>query len=151
MRLMSCPLMQSFMATIGINAEIKTLISADFNAQKAEGVYDLGVMINGGASKKDFVNNYIRLYSTEGVNYKNMMAKPADYEEALFGARAATTQDEKETLLQKAARLLSHDYALVVALGYTTPIAFGQDYVHDTGVCTTTSEAWTPDTAWVNK
>ncbi len=144
-------LMQSFMATIGIKAEIKTLISADFNAQKAEGVYDLGVMINGGASKKDFVNNYIRLYSSEGVNYKNMMVKPADYEEALFGARAATTQDEKEALLQKAARLLSHDYALVVALGYTTPIAFGQDYVHDTGVCTTTSEAWTPDTAWVSK
>ena len=41
--------------------------------------------------------------------------KPADYEEALFGARAAKTQEEKKELLKTAARLFSHDYALVVA------------------------------------
>ncbi len=141
---------QASMASIGINAELKVITSADFNAQKAEGVYDLGVMINGGSSKKDFVANYVRLYSSEGVNYKNMMAKPADYEEALFGARAATTQEEKETLLKKAARLLAHDYALVITLCYTTPVAYGHENVHDTGIATTTSEAWTPEKAWKN-
>lgn len=138
-------IMQAFMAEIGINAEIKVITSADFNAQKAEGVYDYGVMINTGSSKKDFVANYIRLYSSEGVNYKNMMAKPADYEEALFGARAATTQEEKETLLKKAATLLSHDYALVIALGYTRPVCFSNGKVHDTGMggsALTLEKAW---------
>ena len=141
-------MLQAYMSTIGINAEVKKLTSADFNAEKAEGTYDLGIMINGGASKKDFTANYIRLYSSEGVNYKNMMAKPADYEEALFGARAATTQEEKETLLKKAARLLAHDYALVVSLCYTTPVAYGHDGIHGTGISETTSEAWTPNSAW---
>lgn len=140
--------LQACLSQIGINAEIKVLTDADFNAQKAEGVYDHGIMINGGASKKDFVNNYVRLYSSEGVNYLNMMAHPEDYEEALFGARAATTQEEKEALLQEAARLLSHDYALVVALGYGKPVCYAQEDVHDTGIYTTTSEAWTPEKAW---
>ena len=81
--------------------KIKMLTNADFNAQKAEGTYDLGIMINAGASKLDFTANYIRLYSTEGVNYKKMLAKPADYEEALFGARAAKNLDEKKELLQE--------------------------------------------------
>lgn len=133
---------------VGIKAEIKSLTSADFNAQKAEGVYDLGIMVNNGSSKLDFTANYIRLYSSEGVNYKNMMAKPADYEEALFGARAAKTQEEKKELLKTAARLFSHDYALVVATGYQPAHCFAQEGVHDTGVCTTTAEAWTPNCAW---
>ena len=141
-------ILQAYMATIGINAQVKQLTSADFNAQKAEGTYDLGVMINGGSSKKDFTANYIRLYSSEGVNYKNMMVKPADYEEALFGARAATTQEEKETKLKAAARMLTHDYVLVVALCYTTPVAYGHENVHDTGISVTTAEAWTPKRAW---
>lgn len=141
-------ILQAYMSTIGINAEIKYLTNADFNAQKAEGVYDLGIMINGGSSKLDFTSNYIRLYSSEGVNYKNMMAKPADYEEALFGARAATTLEEKKELLKKAARLLSHDYALVVAAGYQSAYSYAQDGVHDTGICSTTAESWTPEKAW---
>ena len=74
--------------------------------------------------------------------------KPADYEEALFGARAAKTQEEKKELLKTAARLFSHDYALVVATGYQPAYCFAQEGVHDTGVCTTTAEAWTPNCAW---
>ncbi len=143
-------ILQAYLSTIGINAEVKMLTSADFNAQKAEGTYDLGIMINGGSSKKDFTANYIRLYSSEGVNYKKMMAKPADYEEALFGARAAKTQEEKETKLKAAARMLAHDYALVVSLCYTTPVAYGHENVHDTGISVTTAEAWTPNCAWKN-
>ena len=141
-------ILQAYMAQIGINAEIKILTNADFNAQKAEGVYDYGIMINNGSSKLDFTANYIRLYSSEGVNYKNMMLKPADYEEALFGARAATTLEEKKELLKTAARLFSHDYALVIAKGYMPAYCYAQEGVHDTGVCSTTSEAWTPDCAW---
>ena len=141
-------ILQAYLEMVGIKAEIKSLTSADFNAQKAEGVYDLGIMVNNGSSKLDFTANYIRLYSSEGVNYKNMMAKPADYEEALFGARAAKTQEEKKELLKTAARLFSHDYALVVATGYQPAYCFAQEGVHDTGVCTTTAEAWTPNCAW---
>ncbi|MBR1586332.1 MAG: ABC transporter substrate-binding protein [Clostridia bacterium] len=141
-------MLQYYMSEIGINAEIKKLTNADFNAQKAEGNYDLGVMVNNGSSKLDFTANYIRLYSSEGVNYKVMMAKPADYEEALFGARAAKTLEEKKELLQKAARLMSHDYALVVATGYMGAYCYAQKGVHDTGICSTTAESWTPEMAW---
>lgn len=141
-------ILQAYLEMIGIKAEIKSLTSADFNAQKAEGTYDKGIMVNNGSSKLDFTANYIRLYSSEGVNYKVMMAKPADYEEALFGARAAKTQEEKKELLKTAARLFSHDYALVVATGYQSAYCFAQEGVHDTGICTTTAEAWTPNWAW---
>ncbi|MBQ9195985.1 MAG: ABC transporter substrate-binding protein [Clostridia bacterium] len=141
-------LLQFYLGEVGINAEVKTLTNADFNAQKAEGNYDLGIMVNNGSSKLDFTANYIRLYSSEGVNYKVMMAKPADYEEALFGARAAKTLEEKKELLKTAARLFSHDYALVVATGYQPAYCYAQDGVHDTGICSTTAEAWTPNWAW---
>lgn len=141
-------LLQYYLSEIGINAEIKKLTNADFNAQKAEGTYDLGIMVNNGSSKLDFTANYIRLYSSEGVNYKVMMAKPEDYEEALFGARAAKTLDEKKELLKTAARLFSYDYALVVATGYQGAYCYAQEGVHDTGICSTTAEAWTPESAW---
>ena len=141
-------MLQYYLSEIGINAEIKKLTNSDFNAQKTEGNYDLGIMVNNGSSKLDFTANYIRLYSSEGVNYKVMMAKPADYEEALFGARAAKTLEEKKELLKKAARLFSHDYALVVATGYQGAYCYAQPGVHDTGICSTTAEAWTPEKAW---
>ena len=35
-------ILQAYLEMVGIKAEIKSLTSADFNAQKAEGVYDLG-------------------------------------------------------------------------------------------------------------
>ena len=141
-------LLQFYLGEVGIKAEVKVLTNADFNAQKAEGTYDLGIMVNNGSSKLDFTANYIRLYSSEGVNYKVMMAKPTDYEEALFGARAAKTLDEKKELLKTAARLFSHDYALVVAAGYQGAYCYAQPGVHDTGICSTTAEAWTPECAW---
>lgn len=141
-------ILQAYLSQIGINAEVNAMTNADFNAEKAEGTYQLGIMVNNGASKLDFTANYIRLYSSEGVNYLNMLAKPEDYEEALFGARAAHSLDEKKELLQTASRLLSHDYALVVAAGYQPAYCFVQEGVHDTGICATTAEAWTPNCAW---
>lgn len=141
-------ILQAYLSMVGINAEVKKLTNADFNAQKAEGTYDLGIMVNNGSSKLDFTANYIRLYSSEGSNYKNMMLMPEDYETALFGARAAKTLDEKKTLLKEAARLFSHDYALVVACGYQPAYCYVQSGVHDTGVCSTTAESWTPECAW---
>ena len=107
-------------------------------------------MVNNGSSKLDFTANYIRLYSSEGSNYKNMMLMPEDYEAALFGARAAKTLDEKKELLKTAARLFSHDYALVCAMGYQGAYSYQQANVHDTGSCATTAESWTPERAWKN-
>ena len=141
-------ILQAYLSQIGIKAEVNSMTNADFNAEKAEGTYQLGIMVNNGSSKMDFTANYIRLYSSEGVNYKNMMAKPEDYEEALFAARAAKTLEEKKELLAKASKLMSHDYALVVAAGYQPAYCYVQDGVYNTGVCATTAEAWTPNCAW---
>lgn len=141
-------ILQAYLSMVGINASVNPMTNADFNAEKAEGVYQHGIMVNNGSSKMDFTANYIRLYSSEGVNYKNMMTKPADYEEALFGARAARTLEEKKELLSKAAKLLSHEYVLVIGAGYQPAYCYTQSGVHDTGICATTAEAWTPDLAW---
>lgn len=141
-------ILQAYLSMIGVKAEVNSMTNADFNAEKAEGTYQLGIMVNNGSSKMDFTANYIRLYSSEGVNYHNMMAKPADYEEALFGARAAKSIEEKKQLLARASALMSHEYALVVAAGYQPAYCYVQDGVYDTGVCATTAEAWTPNCAW---
>ena len=57
-------LLQASLAEIGITAEIKTVEPADFNSQKAEGIYDGGLITGSGASKMDFTNNYICLLYT---------------------------------------------------------------------------------------
>lgn len=141
-------ILQAYLSMVGINASVNSMTNADFNAEKAEGVYQHGLMVNNGSSKLDFTANYIRLYSSEGVNYLNMMAKPEDYEEALFGARAARDLEEKKELLAKAATLLSHEYVLVIPAAYQSAYCYAQPGVHDTGICATTAEAWTPDRAW---
>ncbi len=125
-------ILQAYLSQIGIKAEVNSMTNADFNAEKAEGTYQLGIMVNNGSSKMDFTANYIRLYS----------------EEALFAARAAKTLEEKKELLAKASKLMSHDYALVVAAGYQPAYCYVQDGVYNTGVCATTAEAWTPNCAW---
>ena len=138
-------LLQASLAEIGINAEIKIMEDSAFNAEKAEGTYDGGIITGQGASKLDFTNNYIRLYSTEGVNYLNMMDHPADYEEALFGARAATDLDEKKALLKEASKKLTSDYCLILPMAATFSTCFSNDRVADSGIYQTSSVLWTPE------
>lgn len=138
-------LLQASLKEIGINAEIKVMEASDFNAQKKEGVYDGGIITGQGASKMDFTNNYIRLYSSRGVNYLNMMAHPEDYEEALFGARAATSLDEKKELLKTASVKLANEYCLVIPVAATFSTMFSNDRVADSGIYQTTSVIWTPE------
>lgn len=144
-------LLQAACAEIGINAEIKVLTDADFNAQKTEGTYDYGIITGQGASKLDFTNNYIRLYSSKGVNYQNMMAHPADYEEALFGAQAADTLEEKKELLMEASRLMSSDYALIIPIGATYAGAYTHDELKDSGIVQTVGVQWTPEAMYLVK
>lgn len=137
-------LLQASLKDIGINAEIKVMETSDFNAQKKAGTYDGGIITGQGASKMDFTNNYIRLYSSEGVNYLNMMDHPEDYEKALFGARAAKTLDEKKDLLKSASKLMQ-DHALVIPVGAIFSTCFSNDRVADSGIYQTTSTVWTPE------
>ncbi|MGI5990169.1 MAG: ABC transporter substrate-binding protein [Lachnospiraceae bacterium] len=139
-------LLQASLKEIGINAEIKVLENAEFNAEKKEGVYDHGIITGQGASKMDFTANYIRLYSSKGVNYQNMMAHPEDYEEALFGAQAAKTLDEKKTLLKEASRLLTNGHALVIPVAATYASCYSSGKFVDSGIYQTAdSVVWTPE------
>ncbi|MDD6221467.1 MAG: ABC transporter substrate-binding protein [Lachnospiraceae bacterium] len=139
-------LLQASLKAIGINAEIKTLENSEFNAEKKEGVYDGGIITGQGASKMDFTANYIRLYSSKGVNYLNMMAHPEDYETALFGAQAAKTLDEKKTLLKEASRLLTNEHALVVPVAATYACCYSSGKFVDSGIYQTAdSVVWTPE------
>lgn len=109
-------------------------------------------MITGsGASKLDFTNNYIRLYSSEGVNYQKMMAHPEDYETALFGAREAETLDEKKELLKEASRLLVYDYALIIPMAAIFPGAYTHGEVMDSGLSQTVGVQWSPEAMYLVK
>lgn len=144
-------LLQASLEAIGIKAEIKTLESADFNAQKKEGVYDGGIITGQGASKMDFASNYTRLYSSKGINYLNMMAHPADYEEALFGAVAAATSDEKKSLLKTASVKLVEEHALLVPLAAIFPVCYVQEDIKDTGMYLVNGDQWTPEALYREK
>lgn len=144
-------LMQAACAEIGINVDIKIVTSADFNAEKAEGIYDYGMITGSGASKLDFTNNYIRLYSSQGVNYLNMMAHPDDYEEALFGAREAATIAEKKELLKTASRLMTSDYALIIPVAGLYAGAYTHGEVEDSGLAQTVGVQWTPEAMYLVK
>lgn len=137
-------LLQASLKEIGITAEIKVMETSDFNSQKKAGTYDGGIITGQGASKMDFTNNYIRLYSSQGVNYLNMMDHPEDYETALFGARAAKTLDEKKDLLKTASRLMQ-EHALVIPVGAIFSTCFSNDRVADSGIYQVTSTVWTPE------
>ena len=137
-------LLQASLKEIGITAEIKVMETSDFNSQKKAGTYDGGIITGQGASKMDFTNNYIRLYSSQGVNYLNMMDHPEDYETALFGARAAKTLDEKKELLKTSSRLMQ-EHALVIPVGAIFSTCFSNDRVADSGIYQVTSTVWTPE------
>lgn len=137
-------LLQASLKEIGITAEIKVMETSDFNSQKKAGTYDGGIITGQGASKMDFTNNYIRLYSSQGVNYLNMMDHPEDYETALFGARAAKTLDEKKDLLKTASRLMQ-EHALVIPVGAIFSTCFSNDRVADSGIYQVTNTIWTPE------
>lgn len=137
-------LLQASLKEIGITAEIKVMENSDFNSQKKAGTYDGGIITGQGASKMDFTNNYIRLYSSQGVNYLNMMDHPEDYETALFGARAAKTLDEKKELLKTSSRLMQ-EHALVIPVGAIFSTCFSNDRVADSGIYQVTSTVWTPE------
>lgn len=138
-------LLQASLKALGINAEIKVVEASDFNAQKKEGVYDGGIITGQGASKLDFTNNYIRLYSSQGVNYLKMMAHPQDYETALFGARAAKTLDEKKLLLKEASKKLVAEHKLILPMAATFSTCFSNNRVKDSGIYQTSSVQWTPE------
>lgn len=144
-------LLQASLAEIGINAQIKTVETADFNSQKAEGIYDGGLITGAGAAKMDFTNNYIRLYSSKGVNYLKMMSHPKDYEDALFGALAAKTLDEKKSLLKEASVSLVNKNALLFPVAAVFPSCYVRDGVSDSGFYQIVSVQWTPESIYLAK
>ncbi|MFV0466688.1 MAG: ABC transporter substrate-binding protein [Lachnospiraceae bacterium] len=146
----SAVLLQDSLLKIGITAEIKVLSNADFSAQKKEGTYDGGIIVGQGASKMDFTNNYIRLYSSEGTSYQAMMTHPEDYEEALFGARAAKTIEEKKELLKVASVKLVQEHALIFPMGVIFPYIYQDVKLQDTGVGSN-QDSWTPEAMYLEK
>ncbi len=144
-------LLQASLLDIGITADIKTVESADFNSQKAEGIYDGGIITGAGASKMDFTNNYVRLYSSKGVNYLKMMAHPEDYEEALFGALEATDLDTKKELLKTASVKLVNEHALLFPVAAVFPACYVQEGIKDSGFYEYVSVQWTPEALYIEK
>ncbi len=140
--------LQASIKPIGINAKIQVLDKALLNKmQTADSMQ--GIVIGKGASQLDFTKNYIRLYSSEGIKNQGLMIFPADYEKALFGARAAKTLAEKKQLLQIASKKLVEEYCLLVPLDVAFYQSFTQKNVYGLGMYEVSLQAWTPEAAWV--
>lgn len=137
---------QAILAQIGIKAEVNTVDSSVLAAMQAEDDID-GFIANRGASKMDFTNNYIRLYSSEGIKNHGIMLRPPEFEEPLFAARAAKTLEEKKENLQKAAKALVPDYVMITPLAVVYYEAFAAPDLEDSGIYEVSLEQWTPEAA----
>lgn len=135
---------QAILAQIGIKAEVNTVDSSVLAAMQAEDDID-GFIANRGASKMDFTNNYIRLYSSEGIKNHGIMLRPPEFEEPLFAARSAKTLEEKKENLQKAAKALVQDYVMITPLAVVYYEAFAAPGLEDSGIYEVSLEQWTPE------
>ena len=135
---------QAILAQIGIQAKVEVLDKSALDAMQKEDDID-GFIANRGASKMDFTNNYIRLYSSEGIKNHGIMLRPAEFEEPLFAARAAKTIDEKKENLQKAAMALVHDYVMITPLAVVYYQSFAVPGLADSGIYEVSLEQWTPE------
>ena len=135
---------QAILSQIGIKAEVKVLDSSALAAMQKEDDID-GFIANRGASKMDFTNNYIRLYSSEGIKNHGIMLRPAEFEEPLFAARAAKTIEEKKANLQKASKALVQDYVMITPLAVVYYETFAVPGLEDSGIYDVSLEQWTPE------
>lgn len=136
---------QAILAQIGITAKIEVMDSSALAAIQKEDDID-GFIANRGSSKMDFTNNYIRLYSSEGIKNHGIMLRPAEFEEPLFAARAAKTIEEKKENLQKAAKALVQDYVMITPLAVVYYQTFAAPGLEDSGIYDVSLEQWTPET-----
>ncbi len=135
---------QAILSQIGIKAEVTVLDSSALAAMQKEDDID-GFIANRGASKMDFTNNYIRLYSSEGIKNHGIMLRPAEFEEPLFAARAAKTVEEKKENLQKAAKALVQDYVMITPMAVVYYESFAVPGLVDSGIYDVSLEQWTPE------
>lgn len=135
---------QAILAQLGIQATIVTLDSSALAAMQEKDDID-GFIANRGASKMDFTNNYIRLYSSEGIKNHGIMLRPAEFEEPLFAARAAKTIEEKKANLQKASKALVQDYVMITPLTVVYYQSFADPALKDVGIYEANLEQWTPE------
>lgn len=136
---------QAILAQIGITAQIEVMDSSALAAIQKEDDID-GFIANRGSSKMDFTNNYIRLYSSEGIKNHGIMLRPAEFEEPLFAARAAKTIEEKKENLQKAAKALVQDYVMITPMAVVYYQTFAAPGLEDSGIYDVSLEQWTPET-----
>lgn len=142
--------LQASLSKIGITAEINTMDSSALaEMQKKDNIE--GFIIGRGSGQMDFTNNYIRLYSTQGIKNLGIMLFPKDYEDALFGARAAKTLEEKKALLQKASKMLVQDYCMLFPTAVIYTNCFEQKDVTDLGYFQASAIQFTPEDAYRQK
>ncbi|MEG0689334.1 MAG: hypothetical protein RR466_11655, partial [Hungatella sp.] len=131
-------------------ASVETMDSSALAAMQKEDDID-GFIANRGSSKMDFTNNYIRLYSSEGIKNHGIMLRPAEFEDPLFAARAAKTIEEKKENLQKAAKALVQDSVMITPLSVVYYQTFAQKNVKDSGIYVVNLEQWTPEVICLTK
>lgn len=136
--------LQAALAQINIKASVENVDNSVMAGMQKEDDID-GIVIGKGAGQMDFTNNYIRLYSSQGIKNHGIMLRPKEYEDALFGARAAKTLDEKKKLLQQASKMLVEDYVMLFPMSVLYNYSFSQHGLVDTGMYYVSLTQWTPE------
>lgn len=135
---------QAILSQIGIQAKVEVMDNSALAAIQTADDID-GFIANRGSSKMDFTNNYIRLYSSEGIKNHGIMLRPAEFEEPLFAARSAKTVDEKKENLQKASKALVQDYVMLTPLAVVYYETYAVPGLEGSGIYEASLEQWTPE------
>lgn len=76
--------LQAALSQINIRAKVEVIDNSLMASMQKEDDIN-GIVIGKGAGQMDFTNNYIRLYSSQGIKNHGIMLRPKEYEDALFG------------------------------------------------------------------
>lgn len=136
--------LQAALSQINIRAKVEVIDNSLMASMQKEDDIN-GIVIGKGAGQMDFTNNYIRLYSSQGIKNHGIMLRPKEYEDALFGARTAKTLEEKKALLQQASKMLVQDYVMLFPMSVLYNYSFNQHGLADTGMYYVSLTQWTPE------
>lgn len=140
--------LQSCVSQIGIEGKIEILDSSVMASMQKEDSID-GLVAGRGSGKMDFLNNYIRLYSRNGIKNHGILLCPDDYEQALANAKAAETIDEKKKWEREASKMLVETYIMLSPLAAISKGYFMTEGFNDTNLGQVTFQQWTPEAAYM--
>ncbi|MGG2200970.1 MULTISPECIES: ABC transporter substrate-binding protein [Paenibacillus] len=140
---------QSYLAKVGIDAQVVTVDSAKWTALTND-KWD-GMIMFFRAMAPSTLTTLNRVISKNATLYGKNILHPDKVEQLLADSRNAPDFESSKKPLVELQKVLFEEYALAVPLiGLTTGVAT-QQKIQDLGNLTTNGNDWTPEEAWIKK